>query len=111
VPDVLRAADVFALTSVSEAASLTVMEAMACARPCVVTDVGGNPELIRDGREGYLVSRGDDAACAEALEKLLACPDLARALGASGRRRAEERFTLSKTVERYHALYRALAGR
>jgi len=110
VSDLLRAADVFALTSVSEAASLTVMEAMACARPCVVTNVGGNPELIRDGKEGFLVPRGDDAACGEALGKLLDNPDLARALGASGRQRAEERFSLAKTVERYYALYRELAG-
>jgi asparagine synthase (glutamine-hydrolysing) len=108
VPDLLRAANVFTLTSVSEAASLTVMEAMACARPCVVTNVGGNPELIRDGKEGFLVPRGDDAACAEALAKVLDNPDLARSLGASGRRRAEERFSLSRTVERYYGLYREL---
>jgi len=110
VPDLLRAADVFALTSLSEAASLTLMEAMACARPSVVTNVGGNPELIRDGHEGYLVPRGDDAACAAALIRLLDIPGLATTMGLSARVRAEERFSLANTVEKYHALYRRLAG-
>ena len=109
VPDLLRAADVFALTSVSEAASLTLIEAMACARPSVVTDVGGNPELIRDGVEGLLVPRGDDAACAKALIRLLDDPVLAATMGRSARLRAEERFSLANTVEKYHALYRRLA--
>jgi glycosyltransferase involved in cell wall biosynthesis len=111
VPDVLRAADVFALTSASEAASLTLMEAMACARPAVVTSVGGNPEIIRDGQEGLLVRRGDDAACASALLRLLGDPELADRIGRAARLRAESRYSLSRTVEQYHALYRRLVGR
>src|SRR6185312_12907577 len=59
VPAVLQALDVFAMTSLSEAASLTLLEAMASARPVVVTDVGGNPEIVRNGVDGVLVPRGD----------------------------------------------------
>ena len=58
VPDLLRAVDVFALTLVSEAASLTLLEAMASRLPVVVTAVGGNPEIVREGVEGLLVPRG-----------------------------------------------------
>ncbi len=108
VPDLLRAADVFALTSVSEAASLTVLEAMATGLPVVVTAVGGNPEMVRDGSEGLLVPRGDDKACAAALSRLLGDPELARRLGGAGRRRVEERYQLGQTIEGYYALYRRL---
>jgi glycosyltransferase involved in cell wall biosynthesis len=110
VPDLLRASDIFALTSVSEAASLTVLEAMATSLPVVVTGVGGNPEMVRHGAEGLLVPRGDDAACAEALSRLLGDPALARRMGEAGRRRVEERYRLEQTVENYHRIYRRLCG-
>ena len=80
VPDLIRAADVFTLTSVSEAASLTLLEAMASALPVVVTDVGGNPELVRHGVEGLLFPRGDAAGCAAAFRRLFADPALAARL-------------------------------
>ncbi|WP_020474810.1 glycosyltransferase [Zavarzinella formosa] len=105
VPDVLAALDLFALTSVSEAASLTLMEAMATARPSVVTNVGGNPELVRNGLDGLLVPRGDSAACAEAMGKILSDPALATKMGQSARQRAETTFNLDVTVRAYHDLY------
>jgi L-malate glycosyltransferase len=111
VPDLLLAADVFALTSVSEAASLTLMEAMAAGRPVVITNVGGNPELVRDGTDGYLFPRGDHVAGARALLRMLDDPAFAAACGQSARDRALERFSLTRTVDRYHALYRRLTGR
>src|SRR6185295_3046535 len=84
VPELLRASDVFALTSVSEAASLTLLEAMACHLPVVVTAVGGNPEIVRENRDGFLVQRGDDAAAAAALVRLLKDRDRAAAMGDAG---------------------------
>ena len=80
VPDLLRAVDVFALTSVSEAASLTLLEAMASRLPVVVTAVGGNPEIVRDGVEGLLV-RGDADAAAAAFLRLLDDPAAAARMG------------------------------
>src|SRR5207245_11775668 len=80
VPDLMRAADVFALTSVSEAASLTLLEAMASGLPAVVTNVGGNPEIVRHEREGLLFARGDAAGCADAIRRVLRDPDLAERL-------------------------------
>lgn len=109
VPDLLRAADVFALTSVSEAASLTLLEAMATGLPVVVTDVGGNPELVRGGVDGMLVPRADADAVGVALGKLLDDPAAAAALGRSGRARVEERFRLERTIDAYFDLYRRLA--
>jgi len=111
VPDILQAVDVFALTSLSEAASLTLMEAMAAALPVVVTDVGGNPEIVRHRREGLLVPRGDDHATAAALLEILDHPDHAAALGAAGRARVRQRYQLAGTVESYYRLYQRLSGR
>jgi L-malate glycosyltransferase len=111
VADILRAVDVFALTSVSEAASLTLLEAMASRLPVVVTAVGGNPEIVRDGVEGLLVPRGDAAAAAAALLRLLDNPGTAGRMGEAGRARVEERYQLSRTIDAYGRLYRRLARR
>ena len=84
VPDLLRAADVFALTSVSEGASITVLEAMASGVACVLTGVGGNPELVRDGLDGLLVPRGDHQSAAAALLKLLNDGEMTARCGGRG---------------------------
>lgn len=110
IPDLMRAAHVFALTSLSEAASLTLLEAMVSGLPVVVTDVGGNPEIVRHEREGLLFPRGDAAGCAAAFRRLFAEPAFAEKLGAAGRERAVERYQLNRCVDEYYALYRRLAG-
>jgi glycosyltransferase involved in cell wall biosynthesis len=111
VPALLQAVDVFVLTSVSEAASLTVLEAMASRLPVVVTAVGGNPEMVRHGVEGLLVPRGDAAGVAAALLRVLDDPTSAATMGAAGRARVEERYQLNRTVGNYWRLYRRLCAR
>jgi glycosyltransferase involved in cell wall biosynthesis len=105
VPDILGAVDLFALTSLSEAASITLLEAMASGLPVVVTDVGGNPEIVRHGTDGLLVPRGDWSATADAMLQLLAEPQRAATMGDAGAMRVSERYRIEKTVERYYALY------
>jgi glycosyltransferase involved in cell wall biosynthesis len=111
IPDLMRAADAFALTSVSEAASLTLLEAMASGLPVVVTNVGGNPEIVRHEREGLLFPRGDAAGCAAAFRRLFNEPGLRATLGAASQTRARERYRLDRTVEEYYRLYERLTGR
>jgi glycosyltransferase involved in cell wall biosynthesis len=105
VPDWLLASDVFVLSSVSEAASITLLEAMACGLPAVVSAVGGNPELVRDGLDGLLVPRGDAAGFAAAIGRLLDDPDLRERMGQSGAARVRQTFLMDTTVARYAELY------
>ena len=111
VPDLLCASDVFALTSISEAASITLLEAMACRLPVVVTAVGGNPEIVEHDRHGYLVPRGDDAAAADAIQRLLSDPERAAAMGNAGRERVSAEYQLEHTIDAYHERYQAAAAR
>jgi len=110
VPDLLRASDVFTLTSISEAASLTLLEAMACRLPVVVTAVGGNPEIVEHGRHGYLVPRGDDVAAAEAIRQLLEDPVRAAAMGAAGHQHVSDHYRLEDTIDAYYHRYAAAAA-
>ena len=105
IPDLMRSADIFTLTSLSEAASLTLLEAMASGLPAVVTDVGGNGEIVRHEKEGLLVPRGGAAQLAAAFKRLHADPAFARRLGNAGRERAFNRHRLENTVDQYLRLY------
>jgi glycosyltransferase involved in cell wall biosynthesis len=109
VPGLLAGADVFCLPSFEEGLPLTVLEAMAQARPVVATAVGGTPEAVVDGETGLLVPPGDAGALAEALRSLLEEPERARRLGEAGRDRVRERFSAEEASRRVLALYRSAA--
>ncbi len=108
VADILRAVDVFTLTSISEAASLTLLEAMASQCPAAVTDVGGNGEHVAEAVEGYLVPRGDDTRLAQRLIELLSDPDRAQEMGRAARQRVLRQFELTDVIRAYGDHYRAL---
>ena len=102
---ILSEADVSVLTSLKEGCSNVVLESMAAARPVVVTDVGGNGELVEDGVTGYLVPAGDAAGIARRVLELLKDPDLRRRMGVEGRVRARARFTAGRMVDDTVAFY------
>jgi sugar transferase (PEP-CTERM/EpsH1 system associated) len=108
VPPVLRAMDLFVLPSLGEGMSNAILEAMATGLPVVATKVGGNPELVEEGRTGTLVPSGDPVAMAGAIRAYLTDPDKARRHGQAGRRRVEAQFSLDAMVEGYLALYDAV---
>ena len=110
VPRLLGGFDVFALPSIGEGISNTVLEAMATGLPVVATRVGGNPELVDDGVNGRLVPPENPPALAEALDTYLA-DALVRALhGKASRQRAVTHFDLPMMIEGYRSLYVSLAG-
>jgi len=106
--DHLRAADVFALPSVAEGMSNSLLEAMATALPCVVSGIGGNTDLVADGQTGRLVAARDPQAWTSAILELLRNPAEARRLGDNARRRIEQNFSLRVVVDQYEELYRRL---
>ncbi len=102
---VLSQMDIFVLPSHMEGMSNSLLEAMAAGKPIVATNVGGNPEVVVDGKTGLLVPPKNPKALARAILRLLANPGLARSLGEAGRVRVESEFTLEKMVARMEALY------
>ncbi len=108
VPAVMRALDVFALPSLAEGISNTILEAMASGVAVLATDVGGNAELVADGVTGHLVPAADADAMAAALLRMADGPQASRAMGAAGRAVVEQRFSLQAMVAAYENMYRRL---
>ncbi|MBI5522089.1 MAG: glycosyltransferase [Desulfarculus sp.] len=111
VAELLGAADVFALSSLSEGISIAILEAMACGLPVVATAVGGNPELVQEGRSGLLVPPRSPQALASALARCLEDPPWSHGLGREGRALAQGRFSLQAMVEAYARLYHEVSHR
>lgn len=104
VPELLAASDLFVLPSRYEAMSISLLEAMAAGKPCVVTDVGDNARLIEQGSEGLVVPPEDETALAAALQRLLSDPSLRRAMGAAARQKARC-YEVATMVQRIQAVY------
>jgi glycosyltransferase involved in cell wall biosynthesis len=108
VARLLRAGDLFLLTSISEGIPLTLIEAMAAGLPVVSTRVGGVPEVIEDGRTGLLAPAGDDALLAEKILELANKPALRTTMGQLGRERATTLFSETQMHGRYLGLYQEM---
>jgi glycosyltransferase involved in cell wall biosynthesis len=106
--EILRAADVFVLPSVAEGMSNSLLEAMATSLPCLASRIGGNTDLLEEGRTGLLLPPDAPEAWASALIGLLGDPGRARRLGAAARARIEAEFALPVVVDRYLDLYRKI---
>lgn len=111
VADVMRGLDVFVLPSKAEGISNTILEAMATGLPVLATAVGGNVELVEEGRTGSLLPAGDAEAMAQALLAWWRDPAQARRLGQAGRAEVEARYSLQAMVAAYQGLYDRQLGR
>jgi glycosyltransferase involved in cell wall biosynthesis len=103
-----RLFDAFLLPSVNEGTPVSAIEALAAATPVVATSVGGVPDVVRDGVDGYLVSMGDVEGAAKKLAALAADPELRDRLGSSGRARVLSRYSVARLVDDIDRLYRSL---
>lgn len=105
VPDLLAAADLFALPSLSEGLPLALLEAMHARVPIVASDVGEVRTALADGGAGILVPPGDPAALAAAIRRVFTEPETAQQLATTATQRARAEYDVCRAAERYAALY------
>jgi glycosyltransferase involved in cell wall biosynthesis len=107
VPDLMRGFDCFVLSSVIEGMPNALLEAMALGRPVVTTSAGGSAEVVLDGDCGFVVPPNDARALADAVERVLRDPALARRLAERGERRVRDHFSLEAMLRSFDELYRS----
>jgi glycosyltransferase involved in cell wall biosynthesis len=101
----LAGIDVFCLSSTTEGTSITLLEAGAVGLPAIVTDVGGNREVVADGKTGAIVGRDDAGGLAEWIRRLCADSGLRATWGIAARQRVVERYSVEQMLALYQALY------
>lgn len=106
--ELLSGADVLWNGSLYEGQSNTILEAMSLGIPVVASDIPGNRDLVQHEKTGYLFKLGDVAALTRQTNHLLNTPELATALGAAGRQRTLDEFSVERMVERHAELYERL---
>jgi glycosyltransferase involved in cell wall biosynthesis len=110
VDEILHDIDIVVHPSLTEGLSNVVLEAMAAGLPVVATRVGGNPELVQDGRTGVLVPPRNATALAQAIAFLLDHPEIARQFGKAGRERIVQEFSIREMLRRTEDLYLRLVS-
>jgi glycosyltransferase involved in cell wall biosynthesis len=108
VPRILACCDIAVLPSKAEGLPNAVLEYLAVGLPTVATRVGGNAEIIQDGKTGLLVPPEDSSALAEAILRLLRDPGFAAILGKDGREYVAAEFSFQKMIEKTDQLYTEL---
>jgi glycosyltransferase involved in cell wall biosynthesis len=108
VSDWYQAFDAMVLPSANEGTPVVVIEALAAGCPVVATSVGGVPDVIRDGVDGFLVAAGDVEQLAERLARLAADPELRARMGEAGRESVPQRYAVERLVGDVDELYRSL---
>jgi glycosyltransferase involved in cell wall biosynthesis len=100
--------DALVLPSGNEGTPVSVIEALAAGRPVVATRVGGVPDVVRDGEDGFLVEAGATDELAERLARLARDPQLRERMGSEGRARVLPRYAVDRLVDDVDRLYRSL---
>jgi len=108
MPDILAALDLFVFPAVEGGLTLTILEAMATAVPVIIADLPGVKELIKDGVNGIIVPPANPHTLAKAIIEFMENRRKWRVMGQEGRRAAEARFDLNKTVKETEELYQQL---
>jgi glycosyltransferase involved in cell wall biosynthesis len=105
IPCLLKMFDVFVLASLWEGQPITIMEAMAAGKPVVVTDVGGNKEILNQGKFGLIIPAKDPEAQARAIESLLNDQNLAMELGRKAQEQAKRDLGHVSMVRKYEEVF------
>jgi len=104
----LEAMDIFLLSSLSEGTSMTLLEALSLGKPCVVTDAGGNPEIITHEINGAVTPNNDTAAFAHAIIDLLSNDRKYQRLASASSDTFNEKFNIKFMMKEYQSIYQAL---
>jgi len=104
----MNCADALVLSSESENAPLTILEAMSCGLPVIASNVGGIPEQITDGENGFLIPLKNPEKIAGAALKLSADEKLLAEMGAKARATVLQHFTKDKVLDQYLAVYESV---
>jgi glycosyltransferase involved in cell wall biosynthesis len=110
MPDLYRQMNILVMPSVREGFGLAIAEAMACGLPVVASNCSAIPELIDDGKGGFLCPVGDVKAFAEKINLLADSPKLRREMGEYNRAKVEKMFTLDRMVKEYQNLFEEVLG-
>lgn len=97
--------DVFVLPSLTEGTSLSLLEAQSCGVPAIVTDVGGNSSVIKNGLNGFLTPSGDHEAMTAHLDHCLNCDTELAAMGKAARTEILDKFNINAVLKQYQAMY------
>lgn len=109
IPEIMQVLDILVLPSLNEGMGRVLVEAMASGRPVVASNVGGIPDLVRHGQNGFLVGPGDVNGLSLAIKKLLVDNKMRDEMGRRGRAMAHN-FSVEKMLEKIDALYSSLLG-
>jgi len=105
ISEILSLSDIFVLPSLREGLPLTILEAMACGKPVIATNVGGIPEIVKDGENGILVYPKDPETLYMAMNELLGDREKREKMGRIGKRVCDESFRTKTMVEKVEDLY------
>jgi len=105
---VMRCMDVFVLPSFNEGISNTILEAMATGLPVIASNVGGNPELVENGVNGFLVDPSDPVQMADRVMGYISRPDIIVRHGEQGRKLAVDKFSINAMVQKYESVYNVI---
>jgi glycosyltransferase involved in cell wall biosynthesis len=109
IPNYHNMIDVYvSLTNYSESFGVAALEASACSKPVVVTDISGFVEVTKDGITGLIVPRQNDMAAADAIEKIILNKDFAKTLGENGRKNVEENYNWEENLKQQIYVYKSL---
>ncbi len=113
LPSYYAASDVFVLPSISrlEAFGLVVLEAMASAKPVIISNIPGVTELITDGEEGLHVEPMNARDLADKIKQILSDEDLRKKMGQTGRKKVEREFSWDKVTSQIEQVYEEVAGK
>jgi glycosyltransferase involved in cell wall biosynthesis len=111
IPEILAATDIFILSSFWEGLPRSIIEAMMAGLPVVASRVGGVPELVQEGENGFLFAPGDAESCAEKIQRLLNDTGLRERMGRVSRQKALQEFSLDRMLEETRRVYEAVLER